>query len=532
MNKKWSQFALPQFTLKKRKYPRTTQSGFTLIELLIALGIGTLVAVAAIQGVKRSNDYDMANAAATQVLEVNAALDRYIADNSSALIAAGRTEVTFQNLIDAKLLPATYQNRTPFGGTMKLEVVSNGGANPMLEGLITTTPWTDNGTATGDPRYDLLGAAIRKIGAQGGYSYYSNDTISGLNAGWGVTKGAAPGQFTYISSPGQLAVRSYSSATGLDNIYLRRDGALPMLGNLDMGFHDINNAVNISANGWMYANHLAANDATIASLFTNYIRNTGGIDTTQVTGIGDNSAANFEYLTARTDVTTKTMNNQPGAPAVVNVGTTENNGAATPGKGIMNVQDLYIRDARGIGSYLSDRLPRYVSKGAYFVPVLPPNAPINTGFNQSGCVPAPGKSCDIGTLSVVDNPAVYGDNNYKCSYGQTQNGINFNGSNSPAPTGKVEVVPGLFQHKTYLDFSEDTMLRNDPSTNIVYGTIGADVSTTPLHVYAEAFSSGGPTPNDKWVIRGGEPINGSLKITDLQQHYVLVQVFCDYYKPL
>lgn len=491
------------------------QKGFTLVELLVSMAIVTVAGIAVLQGIKRSNDYDTATAAATQMSELNNALDKYIADNNATLIAAGRREITIQNLIDAKLLPATYQNKTPFGGTIKMEAVTNGSTNPALTGLIITTPWTSDGSATGEPRYDLLGAAIRKIGAQGGYTYYSGDTVSGLNAGWGVSKGASPGQFTYITNPGQLAVRAYSDSLGLDSIYLRRDGSLPMLGNLDMGFHDINNAVNISANGWVYANHLAANDATVASLFTNYIRNTGGIDTTQITGVGDSSAANFEYLTARTDVTTKSLNNQPNAPKVVDVGTANNSGAATPGKGIMNVQDIFIRDARGIGSYLSDRLPRYVSKGAYFVPVLPPGVSVATGFSENGK--------DIGAQSVIDNPAFRGDGSYRCSYGQGRNGVSITGANSPAPQGKIEVVPSLFQHRTYIDF-EGTLLQNDPDTNYVFGDINANVQTSPLHVYAEPFGT------EQWVIRGGEAINGALQLTDLKQHYVLVQIYCDYYQ--
>ena len=504
--------------LKQIKLKNKKESGFTLIELLVVLGIITALSVGTLWTLKKSSESDLVLATSTQLNEVNKAFEDYITENKTALLAipGGRKEITIDDLKNAKFLPANYVNQTPFGGTLKLEVVLSGSTNPVPTGLITTTPWTDDGTATGNPRYDLLGAATRKIGSQAGYSYLVSNYISGLNAGWRVDKGAATGQYSYISNAGQLAVRSYGNTSGLDNIYLRRDGTLPMLGNLDLGFHDINNAVNISANGWIYSNHLAANDATIASLFTNYIRNTGGIDTTQITGVGNSSVANFEYLTARTDVTTKTLNNQADAPKSIDVGTSNSSGAATPGKGIMNVQDLYLRDARGMGSYLSDRLPRYVSKGAYFLPVLPPNAPIPTGFSDSGK--------DIAEFSIIDNPAYAGDHNYACNYGQARNGITFTGSNSPAATGKIEIIPGLFQHKTYIDFS-GTELNNDPSTNIVTGNIDSKVETTPLHVYAEPYGVG------KWVLRGGESINGALKLTDLKQHYVLVQVYCDFYNP-
>ncbi len=283
------------------KFNFYASKGFTLIELLLVLGIATIISIAGVQAAKKEGENQMAHAAATQMQELNAALTKQIAKNYSAYVASPRVTITIADLQASGLLPTFYRNQTPFGGTINMEVVSSGGTTPNLTGLITTTPWEDS---SGNPRYDLLGAAIRKIGAQGGVSYYSANTIAGLNAGWSATAGTTPSTYSFITEPGQLAVRSYTDANGEDNVYLRRDGMLPMLGNLDMGFHDINNAVNISANGWVYANHIAANDATLGSIFSNYIRNTGGIDTAQITGIGTSSVANFEFLAARTRIDT------------------------------------------------------------------------------------------------------------------------------------------------------------------------------------------------------------------------------------
>ncbi len=275
------------------------QGAFTLIEIMLVLGIATLMSIAAIQATKREGEQQVANASATQMNELSSALTKQISRNYSAYAASPRTTITISDLQTSGLLPNFYLNQTPFGGVIEMEAVSTGGATPSVTGLITTTPWT---SPSGNPRYDLLGATIRKIGAQGGVSYYSSTVVAGLNGGWSAVKGVNPSEFTYISAPGQLAMRIYVDSVGEDGVYLRRDGTLPMIGNLDVGFHDINNAVNISANGWIYANHIAANDATLGSVFSNYIRNTGGIDTAQITGIGSSSVANFEFLTARTQV--------------------------------------------------------------------------------------------------------------------------------------------------------------------------------------------------------------------------------------
>jgi len=430
--------------------------------------------------------------------ELNAALSRFISNNAATYLTSGRGTVTVAQLQTAGLLPAVYKNQTPFGGTFEMEVVASNAATPTLTGLVTTTPWVDG---SGQPRYDLLGAAIRTIGSQGGVSYYNTTQVAGLNGGWAADKGTAPGQFTFINAAGQLAVRSFGDTTGYDNIYVRRDGTLPMLGNLDMGFHDINNAVNISSTGWMYANHIAANDATLGSLFSNYIRNTGGIDTAQITGIGASSAANFEYLTARTDVSTRTLNSTPGSAGVIDVGvsgtgTLAQRTAKTDGRGILNVQDVFIRDARGSGAWLSDRLPKFSSRGVYFVT----------------------------DQDTIIKPSVTGDtsNNYTCSYGGAKNGTF---ANEIAPVARVEIIPQTFftQGKTdgAIDFS-GTSLFSDPS-GVVYGTIQAnpDLNTiTNFRAYAQDNGNSWTININNWGYYSNTyPFNSG---------WALAHVYCDY----
>lgn len=494
--------------------PQSVQRGFTLIELMLVLGLATVIALVAVQTARRDSDYQLANAAATQMQELNVALSRQISNNSSAYSTTTRTVITLEDLKNAGLLPTVYKNQTPFGGTINMEVVATAGTTPTLTGLVTTSPWLDG---NGTPRYDLLGAAVRRIGAQGGVTFYTTDTVSGLNGLWSATNGGGapgPGQFTFINAAGQLAVRSYGDTSGYDNIYLRRDGTLPMLGNLDMGFHDINNAVNISANGWVNANHIAANDATVGSLFSNYIRNTGGIDTPQITGIGVDSASSFANVVARKELQAHTVNLVAGSPTIMNVGVDGTSGSAsakavsTPGRGIVNVQDLYIRDVRGnagnsTGYWLSDRLPKFASRGIYFVTnddeIMKPDAALG---------------------SVGDS--------YACSSAHTRN-TNPDGSGVQLPSSggvaKIEIIPQTFftQGKTdgLIDFG-GTSLFADPS-GVVYGTIQAnpDLNTiTNFRAYAEDLG-------DRWNIHLNNWAYYSTSYP-FNSGWALAHVYCDF----
>lgn len=420
--------------------------GFTLIELLVVLSIGMGVMILGYEADKRKREQNISYQTATQMKELSSALSKHISLNFADYIAdpGNSFTVSIADLQANNLLPNNYQNRTPFGGTFEMQVVKQTSPdNVSFTGLITTSPWEDDG---GEPRYNLLGLAVKEIGAQGGMTYFNANQVSGLNGGW-VADSA---DFSSISDPGQLAVRVYSDEMGFDNIYLRRDGILPMLGNLDMDQHDINNVRNLTVNGMLNANSILANQGSFANVFSNYIRNEGGIDTAQITGIGDNSAANFAYISARTELAAPSINVSNNTPAVLNVGVqgTADIVDQTPSRGVMNVQDIYLRDARGSGTWLSDRMPKMVSRGIYFV--------------------------TDGDEILKPNTAVNADNNYTCNYGAARNpGL---GLPSSTVNARVEIIPQTFFTQGKADGNIDftgTLLFADPATNIIYGTLAA-----------------------------------------------------------
>ena len=112
--------------------------------------------------------------------------------------------------------------------------------NYVINGLVTTSSsWTENGAI----RYDLIGKAIQEAGIDSGVTKTAT-TVSGYNGQWTETAT----NFPIITTAGQFAYRTGYDAA-LYSVYLRRDGTLPMTGDLNMGGRSISNADKISASG-------------------------------------------------------------------------------------------------------------------------------------------------------------------------------------------------------------------------------------------------------------------------------------------
>lgn len=341
--------------------------GFTLIELLLVLGIGAIATTIAVQVARRDGDNARASAAADQMKEVSIALSSYITRNYSAganLTGAAVSTVTILQLQAANLLPAVFKANNVFGSPYSIRVVRSGVAPAwILTGLVASTnPWLDE---AGRPRYDLLGTAVRKMGAQGGMTFFSAANMSGLDGGWALSSV----QYPNINIAGQLGIRTFFGQQ-YDDIYLRRDGTLPMLGDLDMGGRTVNNSLdgnfsgNINLGQWLYGNHIMANDGQINNVFATYVRTTN-MDANKVSGTGVNSLADFDFIRARANLTSANINTQATDPVTTNFGSTATSGIT--GKGYLNVEDISLRDVRGRTVWLSNILPRFSSRGVYAV---------------------------------------------------------------------------------------------------------------------------------------------------------------------
>ena len=234
------------------------KKGFSLLELTLVLGVGTMVAFMKFQDMKNEQESIMASAVGQQMKQIGEAVNGYINiryDKLSTLSNAAGTgtdpgprtcsgsvcEITYQTLINEGLLPSTYTGTNANKSSYKI-ILKRDGTSPnyVINGLITTsTAWVEGGKT----RYDLLGKAMQTAGIDSGMTK-TTSIASGHSGQWSETSA----NFNNITSTGQLAFRvGYNSA--LYSFYLRRDGTLPMTGDLNLDGHNINNIANINATG-------------------------------------------------------------------------------------------------------------------------------------------------------------------------------------------------------------------------------------------------------------------------------------------
>lgn len=150
-------------------------------------------------------------------------------------------EIDYHTLVNEGLLPASYNGNNIYKSPYKIILKREGTApNYVINGLITTSSaWIEGGHI----RYDLLGKAMQVAGVDSGMTKDAT-SVAGFQSQWKEQNTA----FNNITRDGLLAFRvGYNSS--LYAIYLRRDGTLPMTGNLNMGGNSITNVKDITAAG-------------------------------------------------------------------------------------------------------------------------------------------------------------------------------------------------------------------------------------------------------------------------------------------
>ena len=405
--------------IKQRK-----QKGFSLIELILVLGLSSLAFISMIQWEVKKSDIAKAEIAGEQFAEVGRALSEYIAKeqvNLAYIIPRGTKktmsiEVLKGNASDSfvphAFLPTAFSATNIFGVNYVIQITNS--AEGRIEGIVTSdNAICEKGIAVACPsaanpvKYDWIGAAMRKMGSQSAMSRLNAGvpTLYGFNAGWTATGGAA-GQFDSVTQAGQIAYRvSPTDNTMFDAQYLRLDGTSTMLGNLNMGNYSIENATNISYNGWLQGFGILANTIRSGS-----INNTGDIQTTNM------------YATNVVKVGPNAL------PTVLTAGGPTQDGIE-PGDIIADkhiyAQDIYLgtdinspnrtRTEAGHGTnrvipnvWLSDLLPKYSSRGIYRVDNFDVIVkPICNGANGAG-VGVP--KIEVIPQMTYSHGRVYGEN--------------------------------------------------------------------------------------------------------------------------
>ncbi|EEM7850468.1 prepilin-type N-terminal cleavage/methylation domain-containing protein, partial [Salmonella enterica subsp. enterica serovar Typhi] len=271
---------------------KQNKKGFSLLELILVLGVGSMMAFMRFQDMKTEQENVMAKAVGQQMKQIGEAVNGYINiryDKLSTLTSSSsqssdpgpRTcngsgcEITYQTLINEGLLPTAYTGINVKKSPYKILLKRDGTApNYVINGLITTsTAWIEGGKT----RYDLLGNAMQTAGIDSGMTK-TTSIASGYSGQWTETSA----NFNNITSTGQLAFRvGFNSA--LYSVYLRRDGTLPMTGDLNLDGHNINNIANINATG---------NITTTSDLQARNIKATGKVD-------ADGDISSGRYLIAK-----------------------------------------------------------------------------------------------------------------------------------------------------------------------------------------------------------------------------------------
>ena len=262
------------------------KNGFSLLELILVLGVGTTLAFLKFQDMLHDQEEVKASAAGQQIKQLGEAVNGYINiryDKLSTLSNSAGTgtdpgprtcttsnsvcSITYQTLINEGLLPSTYVARNSFGSDYSIQLKRSGTSpNYIIDGIIVTnSSWIEGGNI----RYDLLGKAMQSAGIDSGMTK-SATQLSGYGNNWNYLSSGYPA----ITKTGMLGYRvGYNSA--MYSVYLRRDGTLPMTGNLNMGGQSIYNSQDITAAGTTTTGILKTNAAATVGTTLNV----GGVTT-------------------------------------------------------------------------------------------------------------------------------------------------------------------------------------------------------------------------------------------------------------
>lgn len=241
---------------------RSSKKGFTLVEMLLVLGVIMLLVLMKVRDLQQESIDYTAKVLSQQVKKVSDATNAYIVlkySEISALSSSGITcdkgsatcTIPLSVLKSNYLLPSSFSEKTILRQGYQIQVKRSGASpNYMISGLVITN--TKQGNR--DVIYrQVLGRAVRNLGIDGG-SNSKSGIMSGNGGGWQVSSS----DFSILSGKTNYLGDAVGSLSGAYYVYLRRDGTLPMTGNLNMGAKDITNSHNINASN----NIVAGNNIT------------------------------------------------------------------------------------------------------------------------------------------------------------------------------------------------------------------------------------------------------------------------------
>ena len=267
------------------------KNGFTLIEILLVIGVIMIMSIIKIRDINSETEDMQAKMLAGQIQTVAEATNAFLvlkynelsnlsSPGVSCNTAANTCNITLQNLSDNALLPPNFSSNTILGNPYEIQLKRTGTApNYMISGLVLTK---GNKNTENTPSLVFLGKALRDIGRDGGLNKNTGKII-GTSNGWSADSTLFPilsNKVNYIGS-------AVGTLSGAYYVYLRRDGTLPMTGDLNMDGHNINNVNNLNATG---------NISTVGNIQGKNIHASSGVSSEgNVTANGDVVSGNWLY---------------------------------------------------------------------------------------------------------------------------------------------------------------------------------------------------------------------------------------------
>lgn len=271
-----------------KKALKKQNRGFLSIELMVGLGIISAITVAGVVALDEYNKTRLARNVGEHIRQVGEASNKYVNQFTAQIVNYANKEKTVRNKTTGLLEQVPYNKDSARAETgianlfeglncvtatkckitidelKRLNFLSMNTNNtlnpvgsdydiefnikyldakkevPVIDGLVVTKkPWTKNKRADGEINYALLGEAVHQAGVDAGFTDLNrgspnSNKIKGYKEGWELDKA----DFTNINNPGAIAYR-FGFHSGDMLAYLRRDGTLPMTGDLNMGGNKI-----------------------------------------------------------------------------------------------------------------------------------------------------------------------------------------------------------------------------------------------------------------------------------------------------
>jgi len=248
--------------IKRKLIPKLKKNkGFTLVELILTLAVVATISFMSFQSMTKQFETQQAESFGSQIKNIGVGVNNYIVNHYDVLSkltnSTGSTqdpgprtctpatqtcEITTQTLVNEGMLPPVFSNKNIYGSGYKI-IISRKGSSPYwnISALISTDRPL---RLSGSIRYDLLGLAMQEAGVDSGMTRTSANKVDGYKGSWSATSS----DFSNINQQGLLAyIAGYGSNSY--SAFLRRDGTLPMTGDLNMGTKNIYGAANITASG-------------------------------------------------------------------------------------------------------------------------------------------------------------------------------------------------------------------------------------------------------------------------------------------